>query len=355
MLHADAITQRQISFIHPELHPTKISWAVANYILTMTTSTSQKQLTANRNNALLGGVKTPQGKTVSSKNAMKYGIFSKVVVLEEIEDEQLYEDMRSQFFGELQPVGIVETTLVDRLISLQWRLARITKAETAMVLKGRMDVRMKHALEETQHFLVHAERPSIDYVEHFRTSLVCKSLLASVDNFVTALDWFGLPLSPHFREQLEDRFGTTHDFSQIKHILDFDFIAQSRVKGMKLEAVLWKDRIEDPSLSEDDKQTLIDMTKIAREFAGYMLENAKVHLRVWEEMEMKRDWAEEDTRLVPPEKEMLAIHRGESNLHRMFMHSLHELQRLQSARQGNQPPLVAALDVNVSNENGFDL
>ncbi len=321
----------------------------------MTTTTSEKQLVANKKNGLLGGVKTPAGKVISSKNSLKFGIFSKVAVLEEIEDEEEYKQFRTQFFEELQPVGIVEVTLVDRMVTLQWRLARIPRAERAMIEKSRMEARMKHALEETQHFLVHAERPSIDYVEHFRTSLVCKSLLASVDNFVMALDWFGLPLSPHFREQLQDRFGTTHEFSQIKHILDFDFIAQSRVKGMKLEAVLWKDRIEDPNLSEDDKKTLIDMTKIAREFAGYMLENAQVHLRMWEEMEMKRDWAEEDSKLVPPEKELLAIHRGESNLHRMFMHSLHELQRLQSTRLGNQPPLAAALDVNVSSEDGFVL
>lgn len=321
----------------------------------MTATTSEKQLVANKKNSLLGGVKTPAGKVTSSKNSLKFGIFSKVAVLEEIEDEEEYQQFRSQFFEELQPVGIVEVTLVDRMVSLQWRLARIPRAERAMIEKGRMEARMKHALEETQHFLVHAERPSIDYIEHFRTSLVCKSLVDSVDNFVTALEWFGLPLSPHFREQLKDRFGTTHDFPQIKHILDFDFVAQSRVGSMKLEAVRWEDRIIDPDLSEADKQTLIDMTKIAREFAGYMLEIAKVRLRIWEDMESQRDSAEEDSRLVPPEKEMLAIHRGESNLHRMFMHSLHELQRLQSVRQGNQPPLAAALDVNVNNENGFDL
>jgi hypothetical protein len=321
----------------------------------MQPTVTTKQLTANQKNAMLGGVKTDAGKSVSSKNATKYGIFSRAVVLEEIEDEELYNDMRSQYFRELLPVGIIETTLVDRIVSLQWRLARITRAESAMVLKSRMDARMKHTLEDEQHLLLHAERPTIDYVEHFRTSLVCKSLVDSVDNFVTALDWFGLPLSPHFREQLNDRFGTTHEFSQIKHILDFDFIAQSRVGCMKLEAVLWKDRIADPELSEENKKTLIDMTTIAREFAGYMLKNAQVRLRMWEEMESQRDSADEDSKLVPPEKEMLAIHRGESNLHRMFMHSLHELQRLQSARQGNQPPLAAAVDVNMNNENGFDL
>jgi hypothetical protein len=323
--------------------------------MTMETTVTTKQLTANQKNAKLGGVKTDAGKAVSSKNSLKFGIFSKVAVLEEIEDEELYEKFRSQFFEELQPVGIVEVTLVDRLVSLQWRLARISRAERAMIEKGRTEARMRHILEEEQHVLLHAERPSIDYVEHFRTSLICKSLLDSVDNFVTALDWFGLPLSNHFRHQLENRFGTTHEFPHIRHILDFDFAAQTRAKKINQDA-FWEDRIKDPTLSEDDRKALIDLTKIAREFAGYMLEIAKIRVRMWEEMEAKRDWSEEDANLIPPEKEMLAIHRGESNLHRMFMQSLHELQRLQSTRLGNPPPLAAALDINVNGGgNGFDL
>lgn len=321
----------------------------------MTSPVSEKQLVANQKNAKLGGVKTDVGKEISSKNALKYGIFSKVVVLEEVEDEELYEELRSQFFEELEPVGIVEVTLVDRLASLQWRLARISRAERAMIEKGRMEARMKNILEGEQHVILHAERPTIDYVEHFRVGLICKSLLDSVDNFVTALDWFGLPLSPHFRDELHRRFGTTHEFNQIKHILDFDLVAQTRTKNLNHNA-FWQDRLKDPSLSEDDKKALEDLTKIAREFAGYMLENAKIRVRMWEEMEASRDMAEEDSKLVLPEKELLAVHRGESNLHRMWMQALHELQRTQSMRLGKPPPLAAALDVNVTGgENGFVL
>ncbi len=54
---------------------------------------------------------------------MKHGIFSKVAVLEEIEDEEQFKQFRAQFFEELQPVGIIESTLVDRMVSLQWRLS----------------------------------------------------------------------------------------------------------------------------------------------------------------------------------------------------------------------------------------
>lgn len=320
----------------------------------MTSTASEKQVTANRKNALLGGVKTTAGKAVSSRNATKFGIFSKTVVLEEIEDEELYKQFRAQYFEELQPIGIVESTLVDRMVSLQWRLARVPRAERAMIEKGRLEAKMKHRLEEEQHVMFHAERPSLEYVEHFRKSLVTKAMMDSIDTIVMVLDLFGLPLGAHHRTQLERRFGATLDFPHIKHILDFDLMAQLKAKNVKLEQ-FWEDRLKDPNLGEDEKESLIDLTNTARNFAGYMQEVAKVRFRMWEEMEMKRDWAEEDERLMPPEKELLAIHRAESSLHRMFMHCLHELQRLQSARMGKQPPLAAALDVNMSNENGFDL
>ncbi len=321
----------------------------------MEPTVTTKQLAANQKNAKLGGVKTDAGKAISSRNATTFGIFSRAIVLEEIEDESEYKKMRARFFDELLPIGIIEEGLVDRLAVLQWRMARIGRAEAAMIQKGRMEVRMKQNLEESQNVMFHAERPSIDYVEHFRVSLIYKSLESSIDNFVTALDWFGLPLSQHFRDQLQDRFGSTHDFPQIKHILDFDFVAQTRAKILNQNA-FWKDRLNDPSLTEDYKKALEDLTKIAREFAGYMLENVKIRVRMWEEMEWKRDEAEKDSKLVLPEKDLLAIHRGESNLHRMWMQALHELQRLQSMRLGKPPPLAAALDVNISGgENGFVL
>ena len=37
-----------------------------------------KQIKANRKNAIKGGVKTKEGKAISSQNATKYGFFSKI-------------------------------------------------------------------------------------------------------------------------------------------------------------------------------------------------------------------------------------------------------------------------------------
>ena len=81
---------------------------------------SEKQLLANRENALKGGVKTAAGKAVSSRNAISHGIFSRDVLLK---------GENSCLLIELQPVGELETVLVDRIVSSTWRLKRVLRTE----------------------------------------------------------------------------------------------------------------------------------------------------------------------------------------------------------------------------------
>lgn len=93
---------------------------------------SDKQLEANRKNALLGGVKTEEGKAVSRLNALKHGLLSEVILLPE-EDEKALLELGKRTRTELKPVGELELSLVDRIISNLWRLRRALKAEKEMM------------------------------------------------------------------------------------------------------------------------------------------------------------------------------------------------------------------------------
>lgn len=90
--------------------------------------TSEKQIAANRENALKGGVKTEPGKAVSSRNAISHGIFSRDVLLPG-ENSCLLVDLRNNLMAELQPVGELETVLVERIVSSTWRLKRVLRTE----------------------------------------------------------------------------------------------------------------------------------------------------------------------------------------------------------------------------------
>lgn len=87
---------------------------------------TEKQITANRENAKLGGVKTDEGKTVSRWNAMRHGILKEVV--SDYEQES-YEDIVEQLIERFRPEDALECVLVDRIAICRLRLHRVARAE----------------------------------------------------------------------------------------------------------------------------------------------------------------------------------------------------------------------------------
>jgi hypothetical protein len=93
---------------------------------------TQKQLIANRENSRSGGVKTEAGKAVSRLNATTHGIFTSVVVAS-MEDSGILNELRARVFDELEPHGIIEETLVDRIVVCMWRLRRCAIADKSVM------------------------------------------------------------------------------------------------------------------------------------------------------------------------------------------------------------------------------
>jgi len=87
---------------------------------------TEKQRLANTQNAQSGGVKTTAGKAISKYNAIKHGIFT--VLLTDYEEDYCRDTLQT-LTGELQPVGFLETMLVERIAICYVRLYRIAKAE----------------------------------------------------------------------------------------------------------------------------------------------------------------------------------------------------------------------------------
>lgn len=86
-----------------------------------------KKLKANKKNAQLGGVKTPEGKAVSKYNAQKHGILR--ISVTDYEKEfyaQILDDLATQY----EPQGIVEQILIERIAINYLKLFRVQKAET---------------------------------------------------------------------------------------------------------------------------------------------------------------------------------------------------------------------------------
>lgn len=91
---------------------------------------SNKQLLANQNNAKLGGVKTYDGKQKVRFNALKHGIWGKLI--SEYESD-LHKDLLVDLIDELQPSGIIQNIMVERIAVAYLRMYRLAKAENEFI------------------------------------------------------------------------------------------------------------------------------------------------------------------------------------------------------------------------------
>jgi len=89
---------------------------------------SEKQIAANRQNALKAGIKSHQASLAVKSNAVSHGIFSRECLLPD-EDAQLLAKLSRHCIAEFKPVGEIEAILVDMIITAAWRLKRVFKSE----------------------------------------------------------------------------------------------------------------------------------------------------------------------------------------------------------------------------------
>jgi hypothetical protein len=93
---------------------------------------SSKKAESNRQNALKStGPKTPEGKDAVRLNAVRHGLLSREVLLPS-EDEVALRELNERLRDELQPVGEMESLLVDRIITAYWRLRRLGRVEAGI-------------------------------------------------------------------------------------------------------------------------------------------------------------------------------------------------------------------------------
>jgi hypothetical protein len=92
---------------------------------------SARKLAANRQNATHScGPKTEHGKAISSKNAIKHGIFAGKLFSQTEQAERLeYDKMAAQLVDYYQPIGFKEQLLVEQIFTELVRSGRILKYE----------------------------------------------------------------------------------------------------------------------------------------------------------------------------------------------------------------------------------
>jgi hypothetical protein len=81
------------------------------------------------------GPNTARGKAISRRNASKHGIHSVAPVVQGIdEDPREWERHRLGMIDSLEPENHLEIVLVERLANILWRLKRLERYETEMII-----------------------------------------------------------------------------------------------------------------------------------------------------------------------------------------------------------------------------
>lgn len=121
---------------------------------------------ANRRNAQQStGPRTEAGKKISSLNALRHGLTSRVVVLPS-EDLAAYQKYSTEYLASLAPETFPETQCAQTIIDTQWRLNRVRSLEEGMLALGHNSPAGQHdyghpeihgALTQAAVFLEHSQ------------------------------------------------------------------------------------------------------------------------------------------------------------------------------------------------------
>ena len=295
----------------------------------------------NRKNAKKStGPKTAKGKAIAKLNATKHGILSRQVFIatgrEIDETHESFLELKESFWDELQPVGIVEEILVDRIFSTVWRLKRFLMAESGYVERQVESHRFQSFLVQYEKFSIARQNPQTSFFARLKTSMGCREIARTMEHVARVIKEHGkFPLPDWVIGVLDKRLGAREGFlrTEALSILDYGF----------------HHREENPISAEEEKQATEEAIGDAEALAQWF----DVVAEVLEVDEKGEERAVLKTKMIPPSEELEKLQRYEAHLQRVFTQTLHELQRVQAARLGKPAPLSAALDVTLNSETGF--
>jgi hypothetical protein len=285
--------------------------------------TTPVKVKANRRNAGKStGPKSDEGKGIVAGNAVRHGLLSWRPVLPGVEKEEDWREHLARTLESLAPAGHMETVLAERLALLLWRLDRVARFEAESLSIGLEKI--SDGSEEVDE----AERYQSlqQWFERFPDT--------ADDDAVSGADasWLvGVP-AEQAGVDLYTNYPHPEWMPADTGVGDFDGWTAGRVREyLGLIAARSKRPLD----------------RVWRDALAWVAKKAEATADARDKELTRADRARR-THLISPGDTLDKITRYETTLERSFHKTLHELQRMQAARQGQPVPVPAALDVDVS-------
>jgi len=300
---------------------------------------SQKQLEANRKNALEGGVKTPEGKAIAKYNALKHGLLAKEVVVtvgEGAEDPAEFAALSQELMGQFQPQGALEEMLVEKIVVAYWRLRRACRYEVGLI-RQELDAATDRFYNKTKW----------DGGKEHKTDEQIDAEIAQEREAVACWRKDKDDLSRMHKEGalLEDTYQWEENWEllceKVIDLLPEDADSEDGIGPKELRECLNKSA----DWSDDDIwKALID------DCAGRVAQHQGRIEALEREKEKNRQRIETLKVLgnVPSRNELDRLLRYEGAIERQFYKALNQLERLQRFRAGDNVPAPIQVDVDVN-------
>jgi hypothetical protein len=277
--------------------------------------TTKEKIEANRKNATHStGPRTAAGKARSANNSTRHGLLGKFVLLEG-EDPKEFAEFEQQTRAELKPEGAVENSLVDRWCKDTWRLNRLDNAESALL----------------------ENKPSFDDFSLFDIlnlgKYLCDESRRRFEEIPAITEFF----ASNSKETNND--GMTHDGSGASSLREthLGFAAMMGLEVSSLEELATK-QLGDRLRAADKETRRAESTQVNDE-----PDRAEGKHRA---SSINADFM---ARAFARKRDALGLLlRYRTKTERSRDNALHELQRLQAARQGQTVAPPELVDVNVN-------
>jgi hypothetical protein len=280
-----------------------------------------------------GGPTSKKGKEKSRRNAIKHGIFAKVVLLDN-EPAPQFDNLLQGFRNDLHPEGTLEEVLVEKLAVLMWRYRRMLVAERAEIRIEQRDSSPKAERERLQK----EETLALETAAEFSNQGLLGDLqnpfgVASSVELLKTLKWFIAIRG----------FKPDEDLRLITRVYGVVNITEQRIMYNLLcnpgNIVHQKEFKEFDLPPEGRRAKFLDLLQAQIDKIEHFGKLMKDLSKIRERMESKAACVPEGPRLD-------RILRYSASLERDFDRTLNQLERLQRMRTGQAVP--PTLNLNIS-------
>ena len=299
----------------------------------MKTETSLAMVEANRKNAQLStGPRTEKGKVAVKWNAVKHGLLAKEVVIRTGDGEESkseFKNLLTALTESLQPEGVLEEMLVEKIAVCYWRLMRVVRCEVGEI-RGALDTHIfdqaMRRLEKVNNIL---EWPSL-------TNTGCDKQLMMSTAGIERL----LKIIEGLRYDIEEH-GTLCENAEKEMIRVFG--RENGGFGQHLSFFNWlaSEKGQEGAKSQSEEEALPDPQK-CRQIILELIEEKESALRdaldIMAEQEDLNTQSAMAKLCLPDGETYDRILRYETAIERQMYRAMNQLERLQRQRRGEFTP-----------------